>query len=315
MEPTGSEVLALKEFSQVEWDERLEAEFAAILELAVREDLGDAGDWTSRAVVDEGAAGVAAVVAREEGTISGLRAGRLIARRFDPQLDFKAEAGDGDRIVAGSCVARIKGPARALLAAERTLLNTLGRLSGIATLTRRYVDAVAGTSARIYDTRKTTPGWRRLEKYAVRCGGGRNHRSGLFDALLIKDNHLAIAAASAGSAGFSPAEAVRRARRYLAARCGSASAMPVEVEVDTLDQFREVMPAGPDLVLLDNMPPAALCEAVRIRNAAAPAVELEASGGMVLGSVRTVAETGVERISVGALTHAAIGLDLGLDWD
>ena len=204
-----------------------------------------------------------------------------------------------------------------MLAVERPLLNMLGRLSGIASLTRRYVDAVSGTPAGIYDTRKTTPAWRSLEKYAVRCGGGRNHRAGLFEAVLIKDNHLALGAELRPQArgGFSPAEAVLKARQFLSERSGDASRQAiVEIEVDTLDQLDEVLAVKPDLVLLDNMGPAMLREAVAHRNARSPAVELEASGGIDLGTVRKVAETGVERISVGALTHSAVSLDFGLDW-
>jgi nicotinate-nucleotide pyrophosphorylase (carboxylating) len=214
-------------------------------------------------------------------------------------------------------VARVEGSVRGILAAERLLLNLLTRLSGIATLTRRYVDAVAGTQARIYDTRKTTPGWRRLEKYAVRTGGGRNHRSGLYDAILIKDNHLAFGRQkTSGAAGFSPAEAVDRARRWIArhAPVPVRSRMIVEVEVDSLAQLDEVLPAGPDLVLLDNMDPKQLREAVARRNAIAPQIELEASGGITLDTVGPVAQSGVDRISVGALTHSPEALDYGLDW-
>ncbi len=200
-----------------------------------------------------------------------------------------------------------------MLAAERILLNLLGRLSGIATLTRRYVNAVAGTKARIYDTRKTTPGWRRLEKYAVRCGGGRNHRGGLDEAVLIKDNHLVLAEI----AGIDAVQAVLRARRFIEQRAGDVgmAGMVIEVEVDTLEQLDAVLTVGPDIVLLDNMDPARLREAVARRDAVAPAVELEASGGVDLATVREIAESGVERISVGALTHSAVALDFGLDWD
>jgi nicotinate-nucleotide pyrophosphorylase (carboxylating) len=203
------------------------------------------------------------------------------------------------------------------LTAERLVLNLLGRLSGIATLTRKYVDAVAGTQSRIYDTRKTTPGWRRLEKYAVRCGGGCNHRTGLFDAVLIKDNHLAVGKeATDSTARYTPAEAVARARRFIEEQAPEPAQGPmiVEVEVDTLEQLDEVLAAGPDLVLLDNMTPAQLREAVRHRDARNPTVELEASGGVRLETVRQIAQSGVDRISVGALTHAAVWLDFGLDW-
>ena len=204
-----------------------------------------------------------------------------------------------------------------MLQVERPMLNLLGRLSGIATLTREFVEAAAGTKARIYDTRKTTPGWRRLEKYAVGCGGGWNHRTGLFDAVLIKDNHLALGAGSADSeAGYTPAEAVVRARRFIEeqAPAPARQEMIIEVEVDTLDQLDEVLLAEPDIVLLDNMGAAELREAVRRRDARNPRVELEASGGVSLETVRAIASTGVERISVGALTHSALCLDIGLDW-
>jgi nicotinate-nucleotide pyrophosphorylase (carboxylating) len=190
----------------------------------------------------------------------------------------------------------------------------LGRLSGVATLTRRYVDVVAGAGAHIYDTRKTTPGWRRLEKYAVRCGGGRNHRGGLNEAVLIKDNHLALGSISPDAQQqFTPAAAVERARRFVAHHAGEA-AMLIEVEVDTLEQLDAVLPARPDIVLLDNMDLAQLRQAVARRNAFDRTIELEASGGVDLRTVRQIAECGVERISVGALTHAATSLDFGLDW-
>jgi nicotinate-nucleotide pyrophosphorylase (carboxylating) len=206
-------------------------------------------------------------------------------------------------------------------------LNLLGHLSGIATLTARYVEAVSGTKARIYDTRKTLPGWRRLEKFAVHCGGGHNHRLGLFDGVLIKDNHLAFGAEQTGAARYTPAEAVQRARAFLAQLPAEArpETLLVEVEVDSLDQLSEVLSAAtsretlesllPDIVLLDNMPPAVLAEAVALRNALAPAVELEASGGVNLSTVAAISRTGVERISVGALTHSACWFDVGLDWE
>jgi nicotinate-nucleotide pyrophosphorylase (carboxylating) len=201
-----------------------------------------------------------------------------------------------------------------LLTCERLVLNLLGRLSGIASLTRQYVKAIAGTKARIYDTRKTTPGWRRLEKYAVRCGGGFNHRLGLFDAVLIKDNHLVVGAEARGEQ-FTPAEAVRRARQFLASAFPERpDPMIVEVEVDTLDQLREVLSAQPDLVLLDNMSLGDLRAAVALRDSEAPSVQLEASGGVRLETVAEIARTGVDRISAGALTHSAAWLDIGLDW-
>ena len=306
-----------KEFRQISWDDELSKDWEQLLQLAVREDLGEVGDCTTLALVPEKAMGHAAVVARQPGVLAGESAVEMTLRQFDPRLRWSAETIDGRTVVSGQLVGRIDGPARGLLAAERPLLNLLGRLSGIATLTRSYVEAVAGTHARIYDTRKTTPGWRRLEKYAVRCGGGHNHRLGLFDAVLIKDNHLALGAdlSPGGRGGYSPAEAVVQARRWLEIQSGGvARGMMVEIEVDTLDQFDQVVTAGPDLVLLDNMGPGELREAVARRNARCPSIELEASGGIHFGTVRQVAETGVDRISVGALTHSAISLDFGLDW-
>jgi nicotinate-nucleotide pyrophosphorylase (carboxylating) len=219
---------------------------------------------------------------------------------------------DGQLLEPGDSLGQIEGPARGILTAERIVLNALGRLSGIASLTRQYVEAAGETAARIYDTRKTTPGWRRLEKYAVRCGGGCNHRTGLFDAVLIKDNHLALGVElSAAANRYSPAEAVVRARQFTR---DHAPGMIVEVEVDTIEQLADVLPAGPDIVLLDNMTPDQLREAVERRDTLAPQVELEASGGVDLRSVAAIAASGVDRISVGALTHSFTSLDLGLDW-
>ncbi len=302
-----------KEFSQSQWGAPLAEAARRILEAATAEDVAGARDWTSCALVPEQAAGAADVAARERGVLAGIPAAALVCELHG--LTFTPRTADGEPLEPGRLVAEIAGPARRLLTAERILLNFLGRLSGIATHTRKFVDAIAGTPAAIYDTRKTTPGWRLLEKYAVRCGGGRNHRTGLFDAVLIKDNHLAYSAQGAGPAD-TPAEAVEAARRYLIAELGEeqAAAMIVEVEVDTLEQLRNVLTAGPDIVLLDNMPPAVLRQAVALRNDLAPRVELEASGGISLNTVRAVAETGVERISCGALTHSAVNFDLGLDW-
>ena len=303
------------DFHQTVWDEPLERDFCAIVRLAIDEDLGAAGDWTTNALVPPDAVGRAAVVARQPGVVAGLPAVETVLKMVEPRMQWSPQAEDGRRIEKGTCVGRIEGPARGLLGSERILLNFLGRLSGIATLTRRYVDAVAGTTARIYDTRKTTPGWRRLEKYAVRCGGGCNHRGGLYEAVLIKDNHLALGAGLADRQGrFSPAEAVLRARQFVTEHSGNPT-MVIEVEVDTLEQLDLVLPTWPDIVLLDNMKPDMLREAVGRRNAVDRKIELEASGGVDLTTVRAIAESGVDRISVGALTHSAMGLDFGLDWE
>jgi nicotinate-nucleotide pyrophosphorylase (carboxylating) len=316
-----------KEFHQFVWNEELEQDWLRILALAVREDLGSRGDCTTEALVPEQARGRAAVVVRQAGVLAGEAAIAATVARFGPGplgilpgapcLTWSSQAHDGQRLSPRQSIGILEGPARAILGLERPLLNMLGRLSGIASLTRRYVDAISGTRAGVYDTRKTTPGWRSLEKYAVRCGGGRNHRAGLFEAVLIKDNHLALGAElrPQGQGGFGPAEAVRKARQFLAGRWGDAGRqMIVEIEVDTLEQFDEVLAAGPDLVLLDNMDCAMLREAVARRDARHVPVELEASGGIDLGTIRAVAEAGVERISVGALTHGAVSLDFGLDW-
>lgn len=311
-----------KELRQITWNDALCQELREIVRLAIREDLGDEGDVTSRALVPKGATGRAAVVARRSGVVAGLPAAEEAIRMVDAALVWNAQADDGRAVDAGQPIALVEGPALGLLAAERLALNVLGRLSGIATLTRTYVEAVAGSRARIYDTRKTTPGWRRLEKYAVRCGGGWNHRTGLYDAVLIKDNHLALGAEGAddppaGEGGrYTPAQAVRLARRF----AESASADParggmvVEIEVDTLDALEQVLPASPDVVLLDNMGPDDLRRAVAMRDAVDRTVQLEASGGVSLSTVAAIAASGVDRISVGALTHSAPCLDLGLDW-
>jgi len=301
-----------EDFAQTSSSRSLRTAWRELLRLAVAEDLGAEGDWTTRALVPQNAEGSAAVVARQPGVVAGLALVEMTLAEIEPRLRWAPEARDGDPVAAGKCVGRIAGPARGILTAERLTLNLLARLSGIATLTRRYVDAVDATEARIYDTRKTTPGWRLVEKYAVRCGGGSNHRTGLFDAVLIKDNHLAFGAETAAGR-YTPAEAVGRARRFAAER--GRGEIVVEIEVDTLEQLDAVMPAGPDLVLLDNMSLPALRQAVARRNAVNPTIILEASGGVNLQMVRSIAETGVDRISVGALTHSAVALDLGLDWD
>ena len=269
---------------------------APIVRAALAEDLGRAGDVTAQACVPAEAVLACAFATRKAGVVAGLDCARLAIVELDPKATFVALAADGECVEAGAQLAKVEANARALLSAERTGLNLLGRLSGVATLTRAYVDAVAGTGARIVDTRKTTPGLRALEKYAVRCGGGVNHRFGLDDAILIKDNHIA----ACGSVG----EAVRRARAF------AGHLTKVEVEVDSLEQLDEALAERPDVVMLDNFSLADLGEAVR---RTAGRVVLEASGGVNLETVRAIAETGVNVISVGALTHSVGVLDIGLD--
>lgn len=304
------------DFNQIEWDDRLADDCRQLIRLAVREDLDRYVDWTTAILVGESAEGRARVAARQAGVVAGQKAALLLLSELDPRIEYRVLVGDGQPCQKGAVLAEMSGPARSLLTAERPLLNMLGHLCGIASLTARYVAAVAGTQARIYDTRKTMPGWRRLEKYAVRCGGGFNHRTGLFDAVLIKDNHLAVGAAAADRAQFTPAEAVRRVRAYQAGQGETSELrqMPLEVEVDTLEQLQAVLVERPDIILLDNMPPVALRQAVTMRDELAQGVVLEASGGVNLETVAAIAAAGVERISVGAITHSAIWLDVGLDW-
>lgn len=306
----------MRDFKQIEWDEELAANCRELVQLAIREDLDRGEDWTTVALVPEDALASADIVARYPGVIAGIRAAEIVVEQMDSRLSLTLHASDGDYVDRDSRVATLSGPVRSLLTAERPILNFIGHLSGIATITRQYADQVTGTNARIYDTRKTTPGWRRLEKYAVRCGGGKNHRTGLFDAILIKDNHLAFGSHASPVSHFTPGEAVRQARAFIGTLPISTDIREalVEIEVDSIDQLLEVLTVQPDIVLLDNMNCAELQSCVAIRNKNAPQVQLEASGGVNLQTVRAIAETGVDRISVGALTHSASWFDVGLDW-
>jgi nicotinate-nucleotide pyrophosphorylase (carboxylating) len=263
-----------------------------VVELALAEDVG-AGDVTTERVVPEGTTCEGDLLVKEPGVVCGLAVAEAVFRGLDPELSFHSFASDGDQFEAPARIASIAGSAAAILTGERTALNLLGRLSGIATLTRRFVDEIEGTGAAVLDTRKTTPGLRALEKYAVRRGGGHNHRFGLYDAILIKDNHLAVA----GSIG----AAVERAR---------GSGLPVQVEAETLDDVREALAAGADSILLDNMSSDRLARAAALVDGRA---KLEASGGVSLDTIREIAETGVDFISIGALTHSARSLDVSLE--
>jgi len=266
-----------------------------IVRAALEEDIGT-GDVTTEAIVPAGARAEAVILAKEDGVIAGLSVAEAAFRELDPEVRFTALCRDGDRVSRGQTVARVEGRARAILTAERVALNLLQRLSGIATVTARLCEKVRGTKARVVDTRKTTPGLRALEKYAVRAGGGANHRFGLYDAILIKDNHIALAGGVAAAVA--------------AARDRAGHALKVEVEVESLEQLYEALGAGADIILLDNMDPATMRQAAeRVGGRAV----LEASGRITEATIAEVARTGVDIISVGALTHSVKALDLSLE--
>lgn len=267
-----------------------------VIDRALAEDLGRAGDITTLATIPAKARARAVIATRAHGVVAGSDLAIAAFRRMDPSIRFDTHLAEGSSVVPGDVVLAVEGPARAILSAERTALNFMGRLSGIATLTAQFVKAISHTNARIVCTRKTTPGLRTLEKHAVRCGGGFNHRFGLDDAILIKDNHIAVAGG------------VREALR--AAKAFAGHLVKIEIEVDTLDQLNDVISEGADVVLLDNMTPIMLREAV---GRVAGKMLTEASGGVSLQTVASIAESGVDMISVGALTHSAPVLDLGLD--
>lgn len=283
-----------------------------LIHLALDEDLQDRGDLTSQATVPDEVVAEVNIVAREDGVLSG---GILIARVYEAlcqrdhapsdQVSVAIHMADGSVLKPGDHVATVTGPVRLLLTGERIALNFLIHLSGIASLTAKFVRKAEGSRAVILDTRKTLPGYRLLHKYAVRCGGGTNHRMGLYDGMLIKDNHLAA------RGNRSVADAVRVARSFLAAQ---SLDLPVEVEVDTLQQLQDALAANPEIVLLDNMKPPQLQQAVALRDQLSPATLLEASGGVNMETVGCIAGTGVDRISIGGITHSAPALDLGYDW-
>ena len=268
-----------------------------LIDLALAEDIGS-GDWTTRWVVPAHKRGNAQVVAKADGVVFGLAIAAAVFMRLDARTELRTDLVDGAAVREGDVVCTIKGSARTILTGERTALNFMQRLSGIATMTRRFVDAVAGTDAKILDTRKTTPGWRHLEKAAVKAGGGENHRFGLFDMVLIKENHIEIAGGVA--------EAIK------AVRDSNTKGLRVEVEVRNKDELRAAAEADCDIILLDNMDVQAIRESVRVIKQRAPHIKTEASGNMTLERVRAVAETGVDYISVGALTHSVRALDLSL---
>ncbi|HMP80898.1 MAG TPA: carboxylating nicotinate-nucleotide diphosphorylase, partial [Pirellulaceae bacterium] len=299
-------------------DEETKWEAQQLVELALAEDLGPAGlDATSQAVVPQQAAGCAVMVARRGGIIAGMEIVQWVSQRF-PGWQWTPLVRDGDRLVPYETIGVLRGNARQILTAERTILNFVGRMSGVASLTGEFVDRVAGTAAGIYDTRKTLPGWRRLDKYAVRWGGGHNHRMGLHDAILIKDNHLMWMRTECGHVHDYVGEAVRRARHWVADHAGDlphGNQTPVQIEVDRLEQLASALTNKPDMILLDNFSVEELRQAVRERDAMGSRTILEASGGVNLQTVGEIAKTGVERISIGALTHSAPALDVALDWE
>jgi nicotinate-nucleotide pyrophosphorylase (carboxylating) len=288
--------------------DQAETERAKVLiDMALDEDLDTAGDITSLSTIPEAAESVGRFVARREGVVAGLPIVGMIAERFRPFIDWKPFACDGDTIAPGEVLGEVRGQTRAVLSLERISLNFLQRLSGIATMTHRFVEKTAGTKARVLDTRKTIPGWRVLEKYAVRCGGGDNHRMGLHDAILIKDNHLA--ALSANGCVRPITEAIQRAKAFT-----NITPVMVTIEVDSLDQLATALAERPDCVLLDNFSPEMAIAAVKMRDANARNVLLEISGGLTLDKIADYAAIGVDRLSVGALTHSAPALDIALDF-
>ena len=275
-----------------------------LIDMAFEEDFGDAGDLTSQSVIPEDLTGQAVFVVRQPGVIAGLPLLELLFSRLDVRVEVDIIEEDGASVQPGTQVAKISGPMRSLLTGERTALNFLQRLSGIASLTRTFADARGQTKADILDTRKTTPGWRILEKYAVRCGGGHNHRMGLSDGILTKHNHLACLGVTENAIS----ETVKLAREK------NGDSVPIELEIDELDQLDEALAAGPDIILLDNMSNDEMREAVQRRDVSGQKILLEASGGITLERIPGIAATGVERISVGGLTHSAKALDIGLDY-
>lgn len=283
-----------------------EAELRALVERSRAEDLGPLGrDVTSECTIDRERAREGTIVARAPGCLAGAALLPMIAAVYDPALALPISAQDGQTLHAGDPIAQVRGPLRSLLAFERIALNFLTHLSGVATLTARFVEKTAGTKAKICDTRKTIPGLRALQKYAVACGGGVNHRIGLYDTVLIKDNHITGVRlpklAEVLTAAINRARAINPPPTF------------IEVEVDSIAQLRRALACQPDMVLLDNMQTSQLRKAVALRDTLAPAVLLEASGGITLANVRRIAETGVDRISIGALTHSAPALDIALD--
>lgn len=309
---------------QLKLDAETSADCLRLIEMALIEDTGSASlaeaiDCTTQSVIPKAATASAAFVSRQEGIVCGVEIAKLALSTFAAELELEVVAEDGDAILPGETIAIIRGSAHQILTMERTCLNFMCRLSGISTLSQAFAKKVEGTKAQILDTRKTTPGYRRLEKYAVKCGGGTNHRMGLYDAVMIKDNHLAFYKAWNEDSKDAVAEGIELARKWIddnQARLPNGSETVLQLEVDTLEQFERALALEhrPDIVLLDNMSNDQLQQAVKRRDEAAPKILLEASGGVNLETIAGISQTGVDRISIGALTHSAVNFDIGLDW-
>ena len=308
--------------ARAEFDDATQADCLKLLAMALTEDTGsptldNAVDCTTQSVIPVAATASASFVSRAAGIICGVEIAKLAISTLAPDLELDCHVNDGDQVQPGDKIATFRCSAHQILTMERTCLNFMCRLSGISTLAARFTDQVTGTNVKVLDTRKTTPGYRRLEKYAVACGGGANHRMGLYDAVMIKDNHLAFYRAWNKESKDAIVEGLQLARDWVEANKATlpnGAQTVVQLEVDTLEQFERALPSKPDIVLLDNMTNEQLTTAVNRRNEAAPGVLLEASGGVNLETIGGIAKTGVDRISIGALTHSAVNFDIGLDW-
>ncbi len=304
------------------FSESTQSDCLKLIEMALMEDIGapvlESGvDCTSDAIVPETARAQASFVSRASGVVCGVEIVRLAINRWAPEISLDVVINDGQSVAPQQEIAVMLGSAHDILTMERTCLNFMCRLSGISSLTRQYVQQVTGTKACVLDTRKTTPGWRRLEKYAVACGGGKNHRMGLYDAIMIKDNHLAFFRSLLTDSDDTIPKSIELARHWIAENKSTlpdAGNTVLELEVDTLKQLEVGLKTDCDIILLDNMDCDQLRTAVDMRNKTAPNILLEASGGVNLTTIGKIAQTGVERISVGALTHSAVNFDIGLDW-
>lgn len=290
----------------IEFSAECETAATLLVRLALQEDLRDVGDLTSLSTIPSDITATVNIVSRQPGVVCGLAVMPIVFSELAVPVSYDCRVTDGDAIAANDIIASLRGPVQTLLTAERTVLNFMTLLSGIASCTARFVKEVQHTKAVILDTRKTFPGYRLLQKYAVRCGGGVNHRMGLYDGILIKDNHLAARGESTCAA------AVADARRYVRTHGVNPK---IEIEVDSLVQLQDALQESPEIVLLDNMPPETMKQAVAIRDASgSPSTALEASGGVTLQNVREIAESGVDRVSIGSLTHSSPALDIGFDW-